>query len=107
MTEKPQTVEERARVLAGQLSTLPQLAAQETPAWGDVSVPIILAALREYGDQRAREEREDCCTAIRAACGMCEGSGYADGSGDSECEYCGRPIAAIRAQPAPASKGEE
>lgn len=37
---------------------------------------------------------------VRHDCTVCNGSGHADA--DSECEYCGRPMQAIRAlQPAP------
>lgn len=60
------------------------------------------------------EVREEDCKAVRAACGPCKGTGalpfiasepYIDEHGDqiaglveaTECEYCGRPIAAIRA----------
>jgi hypothetical protein len=41
---------------------------------------------------------EKCCEAIRAACGMCMGSGgFEPQDGDaSDCPYCGYPIAAIR-----------
>lgn len=71
------------------------------------------------------EEREACCVAVREACTMCRGTGGEDipggrvtrdmalDAGDLameghplpgrsyECEYCGQPIAAIRARGTP------
>lgn len=44
-----------ANELAGELSTLPQLADQDTPEWGQVASPLIAKALKEYGNQVARE----------------------------------------------------
>ena len=47
--------------------------------------------------------QERCCKVIRAACLVCKGTGLADRDARSdaeECEYCGRPIAAIRNPPA-------
>jgi hypothetical protein len=83
-------------------------------------------------EQRA-DERAECCKAIRAACGACDGTGFDEapcppsyvshdmvtdaespemegqafdpGSDGAECEYCGRPIAAIRSRIA--AGGEE
>jgi len=65
----------------------------------------------------AREkEREACCEAIRANCTGCNGTGvggwesHPDGQHAQavECEYCGRPIAAIRARGGAAeTRGEE
>ena len=68
----------------------------------------IAAALVEV-DRRAREE---CAKAIRKSCEVCGGSGYATyvnvkhGEDFPECEYCGRPIAVIRAS-TPDSGGKE
>ena len=74
------------------------------------------------------QEREENCRAIRAACGPCGGSGAVGGTGSGhgcdgtaencaetcpvpvpdaqECEYCGRPIAAIRSRGAATRQGE-
>lgn len=49
----------------------------------------LLASVRD-------KEREACAQKIRHDCVACDGTGHA--SADSECEYCGRPIAAIRAR---------
>lgn len=49
---------------------------------------------------------EEAATAIRHECGMCSGTGFADQSGDVECEYCGRPLAAIRALATHSGDGE-
>jgi len=38
--------------------------------------------------------RGRCMEQVRAECGACSGTGHA--GDDAECEYCGRPIAAIR-----------
>ena len=56
--------------------------------------------LTAYGDAVMRGEREACCQAIRMACPMCDRGHPHDGDpgGEEECEYCGRPIAAIRAR---------
>ncbi len=73
---------------------------------------------RRLAEEEIRaEERERCAVAIKAACGACEGKGYVEAIGTGyarnpddphgdplpapererfECEYCGRPIAAIR-----------
>jgi hypothetical protein len=40
--------------------------------------------------------RDDLTAAIRQAYGPFGGSGYHHGGGDSECEYCGRPVQAVR-----------
>ena len=48
------------------------------------------------------KEREENILAIKTACDACKGTGGVlahDGSGDEiACEYCGRPVAAIRAR---------
>lgn len=52
-------------------------------------------------DAAVAEERAACCDAIQAACGACDGKGHAGNPHEEqsfECEYCGRPIAAIRAR---------
>lgn len=66
----------------------------------------------------AKEVREDCELEIRAACSMCDGTGVVTTTGSAhagdcdgscrncpvpveeqeQCEYCGRPIDAIRAR---------
>ena len=59
-------------------------------------------SLRQHDAEVRAQERERCCEVIRKACGMCEGKGYVEAP-DGErggCEYCGRPIAAIRETPA-------
>ena len=83
----------------------------------DVATPLIAAAIQAA----EAAERERCIEAIREACGMCGGKGYTETShaahgcgGDEsmcasgcpveqieqeECEYCGRPIDAIRSAP--------
>lgn len=45
-------------------------------------------------------EREACALQVRHDCTACEGTGYFPGSTDTatECEYCGRPMTAIRAR---------
>ena len=48
----------------------------------------------------AEAMREACCAAIRHECGPCNGTGHAEGIHEYECEYCGRPISAIRNLPA-------
>ncbi len=40
-------------------------------------------------------EREACALQVRHDCSACNGSGHL---GEDECEYCGRPMAAIRAR---------
>lgn len=61
----------------------------------EIIAKAILAAEREA----AEREREACCAAIRDACPMCDdGHFLEDPSGQTECEYCGRPIHAIRAR---------
>jgi hypothetical protein len=61
------------------------------------------ARIRQLKAQLVRvraEVIEECATAIRQACAACGGTGAAHQSGPDtwdECEYCGRPIAAIRA----------
>ncbi len=40
--------------------------------------------------------RDFMTATIRQGCGPCRGTGYADGAGGSECEYCGRPMAQVR-----------
>jgi hypothetical protein len=52
---------------------------------------IIAAALRDA----EKAGMEKAAVSVRAACGACEGTGHA--GDDAECEYCGRPMAAIRA----------
>jgi hypothetical protein len=44
---EPETLEQIAARLAGQLSTLPELASESTPGFGFGALPIILAVLRE------------------------------------------------------------
>lgn len=57
--------------------------------------------------EEVEREREANCKAIRAACAMCAGTGSVPDSpspgyvASTECEYCGRPIAAIRSRRAP------
>lgn len=80
----------------------------------------VLEVLQRIAAAAAKAERERACEAIREACGMCNGQGYtetshaAHGCGGDEslcasgcpveqleqvgCEYCGRPIEAIRAE---------
>lgn len=64
----------------------------------DALAADILAA----SEDAVRGEREENCLAIRAACSACDNGVYAESpQGDAiECEYCGRPMAAIRARPA-------
>ena len=59
---------------------------------------VIALALDSFAARAVEAEREGCIAAIRAACGPCLGTGHADGVEEAECEYCGRPIAAIRAR---------
>lgn len=75
----------------------------------------IAAGLVNYigNPQRRTELAEDIATALRAAerrgmerakarvrqdCSACEGTGHADGVHEHECEYCGRPMAAIQSE---------
>lgn len=46
--------------------------------------------------QALEAEREACALQVRHDCTACEGSGHMDA--ETECEYCGRPMAAIRAR---------
>ena len=58
--------------------------------------------------REVERERERCCIAIRSACTQCVNGVFEPDprTGDPvECEYCGRPIAAIRSRTAKA--GEE
>lgn len=85
----------------------------------------INAAHAEAVEKRVKEavaqEREQNCEAIRAACSMCNGTGMVvvmtsehacggdegkcltmcpiPGQAQQDCEYCGRPIQAIRSRP--------
>ena len=48
-------------------------------------------------DEAVAAERESCCAAIRDACPMCDDGRFLDDpSGQTECEYCGRPMEVIR-----------
>ena len=47
-------------------------------------------------NKRLREVVEDCALQVRHDCTAWEGSGHMDAKTD--CEYCGRPMAAIRAR---------
>ena len=59
----------------------------------------------EYQEQQIRkriaeavaEEREACAAQVRHDCTACAGTGLVTGA-NTECEYCGRPMAAIRAR---------
>lgn len=110
-------------------------AAASVPIRYRVAPPIAKAEEPESVTARTirlirEDERERCCEAIKNACSMCDGKGYtetshaAHGCGGDEamcasgcpveqieqegCEYCGRPIAAIRAALAEsADRGEE
>ena len=72
-------------------------------------LPLVPQPSTLEAEQRAREE---CAKAIRKSCEVCGGSGYATyvnvehGEDFPECEYCGRPIAVIRAS-TPDSGGKE
>lgn len=68
---------------------------------------------RRAAELAVAEERERCMAAIREQCQVCEGTGIGGHTGSviydddgcvvldtrcpTECEYCGRPMAAIRA----------
>ncbi len=74
------------------------------PAWWNCHRDLSVAL--KAVDQAAEATREACCVKIRADCQACEGTGYLAHNPESgpsgpydpdECEYCGRPIAAIRA----------
>ncbi len=56
-----------------------------------------IAELEAERDSIRDEALEEAMAKVRHDCTMCEGSGYADPTGEAECEYCGRPRAAIRA----------
>lgn len=92
---------------------------------------IGLEKSRLYAERERDEAMEKACAAIREACEPCGGKGYIGGGSRSdhdcggddslcamrcpievaiepdECEYCGRPIAAIYAAFAAASKGDK
>ena len=56
--------------------------------------------MRRAAELAVAGEREACAKRIRASCSACGGTGVGgvDPRGDAvECEYCGRPIAAILA----------
>lgn len=63
MNEQGSDEERFANELAGELSTLPQLAKQNTPEWGRVAAPLIWKTLKKYGDHVAQSLRQ------RMACG--------------------------------------
>ena len=54
------------------------------------------AEIRRLRNAR-NDAMEEASHKIRADCGMCNGSGYADQPGVAECEYCGRPMQSVRA----------
>ena len=56
----------------------------------------IEAEIREAEEAARREEREACALQVRHDCSACNGTGHADA--ETECEYCGRPMHAIRAR---------
>lgn len=62
---------------------------------------LTCAAIRAAEDAARREEREQCCRAVRTACEWCGGFGTAielPGDVVVECPACGHPIAALRAR---------
>lgn len=62
---------------------------------------LIRARVREGVRGAVEEFRERVVKLVRHECIACGGSGYMPGSElePSECEYCGRPIAAIYGLP--------
>lgn len=62
----------------------------------DGITPLRRQLLEKEIEQAIMDEREACATQVRHDCSACEGSGHADA--ETECEYCGRPMAAIRAR---------
>ena len=67
----------------------------------DEAKELLAASLLTADDLDAilAAEREADCLAVRESCTSCSGSGYArpdDPTCQDECEYCGRPIVAIR-----------
>ena len=56
----------------------------------------IVGMIKPAIEKARMEEREACAQQVRHDCTACEGTGHADA--DTECEYCGRPMAAIRAR---------
>ena len=53
----------------------------------------------EYVRRAIAAEREACALQVRHDCNACEGTGHMDS--ETECEYCGRPMAAIRQRATP------
>ena len=56
--------------------------------------------MRRAAQLAVAEERDACAKRIRASCKACDGTGVGgiDPRGDAvECEYCGRPMRAVRA----------
>lgn len=70
------------------------------------------ATLLSHIDAQRNEVIEECKAHIRASCRVCAGTGNADHDpylpdGDNmECEYCGRPMDALRALKSKSSEGE-
>lgn len=123
MTEIPEELVEQVdnlglRLFAAWCGTTPEHAATRD-AWvkGQASKHTragwerVAGASREAAEQALAEAKDEIQERIRAAveaqkerdakairdnCPACEGTGHADA--ETECEYCGRPIAAIRAQ---------
>lgn len=79
-------------------------------AWAHQLPPkreAILEKMVSFTREIQQAERERCLQAVRTFCEACGGTGYGQVRYDShgnfidgyECEYCGRPIAAIRQEP--------
>jgi hypothetical protein len=60
-------------------------------------VAALEAVLTTYAAQIRRDALNDAINIVRHDCSACSGSGHA--GHDTECEYCGRPMQAIRALP--------
>ena len=70
-----------------------------TTAMG-IMVFHMLATFAQFERDLVQEVVEECALQVRHDCTACEGTGhFLDGTGEpTECEYCGRPMAAIRAR---------
>lgn len=60
----------------------------------------VVKALTDFNVSAVAEEREACCQTIRNDCQMCDRGHSPDSTHEEpvECQYCGVPIAAIRAR---------
>lgn len=100
MTTEPKTAEERVKLYgsAPYIYRIEIEGERLSAAWvGRETVRQLVTALQSMHDDTREAAVRECCAAIQKNCGPCDGTGGMGHEGEQQCqcEYCGRPIAAI------------